>query len=704
MILTDQVERNERQWNQGLDAYPSTFGETMGANFDESIARNPTPSLMREMDRQGYYPSTDEFGIEGPARKDATILDAKRANDEYGIPGELSFGRDIPEPVAEELHRLKRDELQRRDVLNRSTGGFFRTVAGFGVSLGASVLDPINIASAFIPVVGPARYGVWASKYGPTAARLAKGGLEGAVGAAVVEPLVYGVAQQEQADYHAADSLMNLAFGTAIGGGLHAGLGKIGDMIAARHAQEPALRAAVAALSEERPVDVDALLRMDPEISRMLRVGERDLRGGTALSTTISDGPVAGVSIRDARYETPVEEVTLRDPQAVFSSLQESRARLAELEVELRRNPNPAIRKEVLAKIEAEQANVVGLRNDLHTIAETGESDTAASAAPRRPNLAGPERKPVSLTQALAGDGGIRDAGGELKAMDAGKQVVGLISRKGRALDDAAMWAWENGYFPGHKERPSINELLDAIRSDLTPGGKRYTVDDAALVADRRDAEANIEALHEAAQEMGIPVRKNMSDVEIMAQMRDHDLYYEALERFAIRAENAPEVRAEAIRDERSNSTAGAAGSRLSATERADRSSTGEQPGDAERTAGGTAEDASYDPSVDALDQSVATEALRQAAARANKPNALSLSDALAAADVERIAARAAETGDNPTQSAIKTIDEELVDLQARLGDAPDLKSADDAVKAADVKAKAYEQAAVCDYMRTAAE
>lgn len=79
-----------------------------------------------------------------------------------------------------------------------------------------------------------------------------------------------------------------------------------------------------------------------------------------------------------------------------------------------------------------------------------------------------------SLTQFLKQNGGLKDFGGELKAMDADKQVIGLINNKnGRNLDDMALAAWEAGYFPQNSERPTVNDLLDAIGEELG-GRKRY--------------------------------------------------------------------------------------------------------------------------------------------------------------------------------------------------------------------------------------
>lgn len=94
-----------------------------------------------------------------------------------------------------------------------------------------------------------------------------------------------------------------------------------------------------------------------------------------------------------------------------------------------------------------------------------------------------------SLLQFLKSQGGLKDTGGELKAMDTGKSVIGLINNQnGLSLDDAAMMAWERGYFEGKAERPEINDLLDAVADELA-GNKHYNEEfsgneEAAYLAD----------------------------------------------------------------------------------------------------------------------------------------------------------------------------------------------------------------------------
>ena len=117
--------------------------------------------------------------------------------------------------------------------MQRATG--WQTAGGFAASLGASVVDPINLVSAFIPIVGQAKYAGMLAQQGSRVARAGTrfkvGMFEGAVGATITEPIVMSVAAQEQADYTAADFAVNMIFGGVLGGGLHMGIGSVADAV-----------------------------------------------------------------------------------------------------------------------------------------------------------------------------------------------------------------------------------------------------------------------------------------------------------------------------------------------------------------------------------------------------------------------------------------------------------------------------------------
>jgi len=351
MLPADDYQPNERLRSLGVDAYPSTFGDAVGASFEEAWTRNPTTSLLRELQRQQREldPEMDRVrAVRGdvrrrrgddagmladtpnmePAAPGPAMLDPEAANRQYGIDGELKFDRDTPEQTARDLYDLKREELRRRNIMSRAQGGFAEGAASFGAGLAASVADPLNIASAFIPVVGAARYALWAQRLGTTGARVARGAVEGLVGAAILEPAVYGVARSEQADYDATDSLLNLAFGTVLGGGLHAGLGKIGDVIQQRRMAEPLLRDSVAAVVEDRPVDVSP---MTDGLAPEARLQELD-----EFVASAAERQAAYIARERERYgrmaagETLPEQADL--PGTMRVTPEEARERLAELD------------------------------------------------------------------------------------------------------------------------------------------------------------------------------------------------------------------------------------------------------------------------------------------------------------------------------------------------------------------------------------
>lgn len=276
IYVNDPAPRNRALELTGQPSLSSGLG--LGAVAEESWIRSPfsplrTQELMEatagsEMPETGPVDSAiPPLFQDQPITPRENLLTPKEANERFGIEGALSWDQPVRAAQAQLQARWKRDELKRQNILGRATPGVLPTAARLGVGFLVQAVDPLNVASAFIPVLGEARFARLAGKIGVTPARLTRGGLEGAVGAAVVEPLVYLQAQSEMADYDAYDSLLNIAFGTALGGGLHAGFGKVSDWIRGQpiELRETALRGAVAAVAEDRPVRVAEVLRPTPD-------------------------------------------------------------------------------------------------------------------------------------------------------------------------------------------------------------------------------------------------------------------------------------------------------------------------------------------------------------------------------------------------------------------------------------------------------
>lgn len=179
------------------------------------IARTMRTNILDEARDAGPMLSADE----ARARLRAAQLDTALTVPDQGIS---AAALDI-------LMRRKSTERKRQDILRRSPGGFGLEAAGLAVEFGASLLDPVNVGSGFIPIIGQARYGRWLAAAGTgarglagrTGIRAGVGAVEGTIGAALIEPTIAAGMDAEQADYTAMDSLYNIAFGGLFGGGLH---------------------------------------------------------------------------------------------------------------------------------------------------------------------------------------------------------------------------------------------------------------------------------------------------------------------------------------------------------------------------------------------------------------------------------------------------------------------------------------------------
>lgn len=117
-------------------------------------------------------------------------------------------------------------------------------------------------------------------------------------------------------------------------------------------------------------------------------------------------------------------------------------------------------------------------------------------------------RPPQSLTNWLVSRGGVQNEGTELTTIiGRPKDRPGLISRGGMTLDDAALGAWEAGFFRTG-ERPSINEFLAALDEDVR-GNHIVRTEDEGLAEKIRIAR---EFENELAQ-IGIQNARNEADV-----------------------------------------------------------------------------------------------------------------------------------------------------------------------------------------------
>lgn len=252
----------------GHDQLPATLGEVLGATIGDPTSR-PTEMISRQSELSGERgftfedPDTRRMMESGLPRRDPEPTEsAEKLNDEFGYLG-LSFDKPTPRRVAETLAEWKREERIRQDIIRRGPHGIGTTALKFGAGFVGAAIDPLNIAASFVPIVREARYAAMLARVGKNTARLSRGVIEGVVGNAMVEPVVAGLAREQQLDYTMADALLNVTLGGLLGGGLHVGAGRVGDFLAARRPEtrEAALRTAVAQSADGRTVDVNSAVR-----------------------------------------------------------------------------------------------------------------------------------------------------------------------------------------------------------------------------------------------------------------------------------------------------------------------------------------------------------------------------------------------------------------------------------------------------------
>lgn len=103
------------------------------------------------------------------------------------------------------------------------------------------------------------------------------------------------------------------------------------------------------------------------------------------------------------------------------------------------------------------------------------------------PELRGPDQKrPETLVAWLKRMGGVKDTDGWLNHMGVDNKLrPGLISGRGLDLDEAALRAWEEGFFPEYGDRPDPDSLRRALADELGPEGiDKVRASDESLRAD----------------------------------------------------------------------------------------------------------------------------------------------------------------------------------------------------------------------------
>lgn len=320
-------EPTPKLWEEYLTD-ESAFGAAFGMGYDtQGITQQVIRGHMGESEVGIAALFSKAFGFEEQK------IDAETATNMGAVYG-LSYDNPVRKSRLNLEINNKKKEEERKSTLARIPESWSKTGAVLSGGFAASFADPIEIASALIPVVGPARKADLAEKLSVTGGRIVTGAVEGFVGASLIEFPRYSMTQKAQLEYTMNDLMANIAFGTALGGGLHYVGGRFSDRLNRRvGGAEPAtdiniperidrsrmetkidaLRTALSDVMEGRVLNVEPIFKLDSsytgQYSGISRVGPQDWRAPdfspqnqNRISTrSQSDISVAKESVFDSR-------------------------------------------------------------------------------------------------------------------------------------------------------------------------------------------------------------------------------------------------------------------------------------------------------------------------------------------------------------------------------------------------------------------
>lgn len=235
-----------------LSEFGASRGESIGAAAETMFAGAPTfqPSRIREL--QEAEGERDDLGgmieriqrgddlgevVYGsqPERPHTPIAEARERVKAEGLTLNLGERDTIPSRALDIMIERARERRQREQVIARGPQDWTQDALNAGTSFLVGALDPLNVASAFIPVVGELRYAKLLADAGMSIPRRAliasaHGAASGAVGVAALQPMEVYANTQEGQDWHFTHSLQNIAFGAGLGAMLMGAGRYIGDV------------------------------------------------------------------------------------------------------------------------------------------------------------------------------------------------------------------------------------------------------------------------------------------------------------------------------------------------------------------------------------------------------------------------------------------------------------------------------------------
>lgn len=245
MFAFSQVEPRD----QGRVTPNIPLSRYLGAAWDQGVHDAMGGSLYRISEQ---WQMENNVSLWGALDQQAgRMLDPNEANDRYGTR-RLRFTEPVYEGVAELLKNRHDENETRNFILSSGGAGVGRFAASFGVGMLASLSNPVDFTTMFVPIVGSEALATKLATMGlsPVRQGLARGLIteerlraivpaprvvaaiiEGTVGQVIAEVPLYISNRMDQTPYTVMDSLRNIALGGAFAGTLRLALSGAGRLV-----------------------------------------------------------------------------------------------------------------------------------------------------------------------------------------------------------------------------------------------------------------------------------------------------------------------------------------------------------------------------------------------------------------------------------------------------------------------------------------
>ena len=220
--LADRDRYTEEQRRQVTIAERDRIQSVKQLNRSLTFANPDTPEYETILGRlaeieEGYQ----SFMSEQTRRsiEEGRLVAPEDLTKQYGDLG-LKFDLPMTQGEADILAENKRAEQIRMAMIEYGPKGLLSPSAQFGTGVLAAMVDPLELATAFIPFVGQAPKVAALARMGEVGRRTLVGATNGFVGSVVTEPGYYLLSKSQQIDYTMTDALFNVGVGTFLGGGI----------------------------------------------------------------------------------------------------------------------------------------------------------------------------------------------------------------------------------------------------------------------------------------------------------------------------------------------------------------------------------------------------------------------------------------------------------------------------------------------------